>query len=165
MAATKHLQDEVLKFSLKANESLNQFSYPDGFKTNCEEYLRWSPPYGGLSSPPRFQTLNFEGLISYNSFKSSLQPHEKESEEHKDTATTEDVKNWKIAINCLQRYCLNLLLAPRRQDFHQIKVGFVELVYLRCEIIVCMRWFRNVSTVWTKGLAKLNGYKCNHVQL
>lgn len=124
MAVTsKQLQVEVLEFSLKPNQTLSQFSYPEYFKERCKNYLCYSPPDREDMKSQRFSTLNFDGLIVYNYHKGPL-GHE--FEECRGYANTEDVKNWKTAIKCLQRYCLNLLLAPKRRDFHQIKVSSVN---------------------------------------
>lgn len=116
-AIFQQLQDEVLGFTLNPNQSLSRFSYPPGFEKRCETYLIHSPP---VKDYPRFLTLNFDGFIAYNYHKWP-EGRERQVEE---CATVEDIKNWKTAIKCLQRYCLNLLLAPRRQDFYHIKVNF-----------------------------------------
>ena len=124
MAVTfQQLQDEVLGFTLKSNQSLSRFSYPQGFEERCETYLNHSPP---VKDYPRFLTLNFDGFIAYNYHKwpEGKLLGEKQVEECMGHATVDDIKNWKTAIKCLQRYCLNLLLAPRRQDFYHIKVNF-----------------------------------------
>ena len=116
----QELHTHVLNFSLEPKRSLSQFSYPEWFEDRCKKYLRASPPDGGSLSIQRFPTLNFDGLVLYNYHK---EPQHEEFENCTEYATVKDVKNWKTAIKCLQRYCLNLLLAPKRQDFHQIKVS------------------------------------------
>ena len=124
----KELQGHVLGFSLKPNQRLNRFSYPIYFENCCKDYLRYvtPPPYCWYGDWTRFSTLNFEGLIVYNYHKG---PEGYEFEGCTDFATLEDVKNWKTAIKCLQRYCLNLLLDPYRQDFHQIYVSHTWYTY------------------------------------
>ena len=118
MAVTlRALHDDVLGFSLQPSQRLSRFSYPENFENRCKNYLKFSPPE---RIRPRFATLNFEGLIVYNHHKG---PVGFEFERCTGYATLEDVKNWKTAIKCLQRYCLNLLLDPDRQDFHQINVS------------------------------------------
>ena len=131
MAATaiviQDLHGDVLKFSLEPNQSLSQFSYPKWFENHCKEYLNLSPP---AVLRPRFSTLNFDGFIVYNYHNG---PEGKEFEkECTSRATLEDVKNWKTAIKCLQRYCLNLILAPKRQDFHHIKVSPARYIKAKC---------------------------------
>lgn len=124
--STRQLRDEVLTFSLKPNQTLSQFTYAK-FIDRCKDYLSCSPPYGDVLKnrwERRFLTLSIDGLIIYNCHTW----HEVKGSEviiSKDV-TYEDVNNWQIAIRCLQRYCLNLLLAPRRQDFHHIKVSPVQ---------------------------------------
>jgi len=116
MAVTiRQLQDWVLRFSLEHNQSLSQFRYPSHFEDDCKRYLYYSVPDTNPVTQQRIPNLNFDGFVSYN--------YNKGPEEDCKFATVEDVKNWQTAIKCLQRYCLNLLLAPRRQDFHQIKVS------------------------------------------
>ena len=124
MAVTvQHLVNEVLTFKLQLNQTLWQFSYPRHFEDNCKWYLRYSPPDGDYPSrQPRFPTLNVDGFVVYNCHKG---PKGHEFENCTSFATVDDLNNWRIAIKCLQRYCWNLLLAPRRQDFHQIKVSLV----------------------------------------
>lgn len=117
------LQEDVLRFNLRPNESLNQFRYPLDFIEHCKEYLWRSSPYGNPLLPQRFQALNFDGFISYNFRKVQ---EGRNPEDYGVCATNEDVKNWQTAIKCLQRYCQNLLLAPKRRDFHQIKVRLVQ---------------------------------------
>ena len=110
------LHGDVLNFSLRPTQGLSQFSYPKLFEDRCKKYLDFSPP---AVVKKRFSILNFDGLIVYNYHKG---PVGEEFEKCTGYATLEDVKNWKTAIKCLQRYCLNLILAPKRQDFYQIKV-------------------------------------------
>ena len=128
MAVTiRQLCDEVSRFTLQSNQSLSRFSYPQNFERFCKSYLDSSPPDGDYpGKQPRFQTLNFDGFIAYNYHKWP-EAGEKRVEEYMGYATVEDIENWKTAIKCLQRYCLNLLLAPRRQDFYQIKVSYRKL--------------------------------------
>ena len=125
MAATlvniQDLHRDVSNFSLEPNQSLSQFSYSKPFEDRCKRYLDLSP---ATLVKPRFVTLNFDGLIAYNYHKG---PVGEEFERCTGYATVEDVKNWKTAIKCLQRYCLNLLLAPKRKDFHQIKVSLIHM--------------------------------------
>ena len=134
MAVTlKMLQVEVLGFSLKPNQTLSQFSYSEYFKERCMDYLRCSPPDDMRSQRFSTHSLNFDGFIVYNYHKGPL-GHEFEC---MDYATTEDVKNWKTAIKCLQRYCLNLLLAPKRRDFHQVKVSPVHCSMATAQNCLC----------------------------
>ena len=119
------LIDHVLGFSLEPNQRLNRYSYPVYFESLCKTYLRSQPP--ALSHWTRFSTLNFDGLIVYNYHKG---PEGNEFEACTGYATPEDVKNWKTAIKCLQRYCLNLLLDPDRQDFYQINVSSAQYAVL-----------------------------------
>lgn len=151
------LPKQVLEFSLKPNQSLSQFNIPEHFKGQCKKYLHDSPPYGNSGSQSyqkstdRFCVLNFDGLIFYNYHKG---PEGEEFERCTGYATLEDVKNWQTAIKCLQRYCLNLLLAPRRQDFHEIKVSLVQYMkrnpgvkpYIRCQYQV-IRMFVSVLLI------------------
>ena len=131
MAVTfQQLLDEVSKFSVKSNETLSRFSYPEHFAWLCKSYLESVDPL----KQQRFSTLNFDGLIVYNYHKG---PEGLEFEKCTGYATLEDVKNWHTAIQSLQKYCRNLLLAPRRQDFHQIKV----------RIYACM-WCSHACTNW-----------------
>ena len=122
----QQLLDEVLKFSVKSNETLSRFSYPEHFVRRCKSYLRSVDPL----TQQRFSTLNFDGLIVYNYHKG---PVEQNFNDCTSFATVEDVKDWQTAIKCLQRYCLNLLLAPRRQDFHQIKVNACALTHTQTD--------------------------------
>ena len=127
IVTVKDLQDEVLTFVLNPNQSLSQFCYPENFIQHCENYLFHSPPYGDLLKPwwqRRYSTLNIDGFVTYNCLAWS---EEGGSKAISKDVTHEDVENWKIAIRCLQRYCLNLLLAPRRQDFHHIKVSSINM--------------------------------------
>ena len=138
MAVTvKKLVEEVLTFKLQPSQTLARFSYPKHFEDNCKLYLHYSPPDGDYPSrQPRFPTLNFDGLVVYNCHKG---PEGHEFENCEDFATVDDIKDWRTAIKCLQRYCLNLLLAPRRQDFYQIKVSHV--LCLSCHAKLCIASF------------------------
>ena len=126
MAVTiQQLHQEVLEFALQPDHSLSRFTYPDGFEDRCRMYLDCS--YGGdnPSVHPRFSVVNFDGFVSYNYLKG---PEEQGYKDSRDYANLEDVSNWQTAIRCLGKYCLNLLLAPKRQDFYQIKVSFVYYI-------------------------------------
>ena len=116
----KQLEDEVLTCSLRPNESLSQFSYPYDFIKRCKVYLCNSPAYENTTAKPRFPDLNFDGFISYNYHEES-----KGGEGKCGDLAKGDLKKWQTAIICLQKYCRNLLLAPRRRDFHLIKVKLV----------------------------------------
>ena len=118
----RQLVDEVMAFKLQSNQTLAWFCYPSRFEDLCKRYLYYSP--ADVDYPfrmqRRFETLNFDGLVMYNCHKGPLGF---EFEKCTAFATVDDIKDWRIAIRCLQRYCRNLLLAPRRQDFHQITVS------------------------------------------
>ena len=115
----KQLVDEVLTYSLRPNESLSQFYYPSYFIERCKLYLCNSPAYEySASTRPRFPDLNFDGFISYNYHEEQLRGGGGKCGD----LAKGDLKKWQTAIICLQKYCRNLLLAPRRRDFHLIKV-------------------------------------------
>ena len=123
MAAPLHA--EVLKFSLKST-SLNRFHESGdyySFKEACKVYFKSSAPYGvpQYVTQSRFSTLNFEGFFVFNIVK-------KKNDDASKIDLEEMKRRWHTAVNSFQRYCLNLILAPKRKDFHTIKVNHIMLL-------------------------------------
>ena len=131
MAASLHA--EVLKFSLKST-SLNRFHESGdyySFKEGCKVYFKNSSPYGVTQYEtqrlPRFSMLNFEGFFVFNILK-------KKNDDASKIDLEEMRRRWHTAVNSFQRYCLNLILAPKRKDFHSIKVNHIMLSVWNIEI-------------------------------
>lgn len=118
----KELHKEVLNFSLKSTP-LNSFITSRDYKVfleRCKNYFENKVPHpSGLHYTehdyyvkPRFQVLNFEGFFHYNYVTSG--------------GENCDLKkmrgDWHTALISFQKYCLNLLLAPKRKDFYRLKV-------------------------------------------
>ena len=116
------LHKEVLNFSLKSTP-LNSFITSRDYRVfleRCKNYFENVVPHpSGLpyAKPnftvrPRFQVLNFEGFFHFNYAASG--------------GENCDLKkmrgDWRTALISFQKYCLNLLLAPKRKDFHRLKV-------------------------------------------
>ena len=101
----------------------SDFKLPSAFVERCRLYLKCSPaPCGNTAS--RFE-LPFECFVQYNYYK---EPRGEEFNEKVINvyADPEEIGGWQNAIRCLQRYCFNLLLAPKRKDFHYIKVSILN---------------------------------------
>jgi len=141
MAEQKVLVQDALKFSLNSH-TLSDFTLSSGyldFRRKCRQYLQIAAATN-FSSQPRFKLLSFEGFINYNYHsyvdeyftkkysekgnleKESLGKEKFEREKLEKSVLNTAVENWRVAIKSLQRYCLNLLLAPKRKDFCRIKV-------------------------------------------
>jgi len=110
----------VEDFKLHPNRKLSEFVLPNAFFEQCKVYLSNSPPSSG-NSASRFD-LPFESFVRYNYYKTP-RGDEFNEECDRDLASHEEIEGWQNAIRCLRRYCFNLLLAPKRKDFHSIKVS------------------------------------------
>jgi len=119
MALHQLVLNAVQDYNLHPNRRLSEFKLPSNFFEQCKVYLKTSPPPCGTAS--RFE-LPFECFVQYNYYK---EPRGQEFNEDlmRVPAGIEEVEGWQHAIRSLQRYCLNLLLAPKRKDFHSIKVS------------------------------------------
>jgi len=120
MAELHALQQEVLQFSLWPNQRLGAFSIPEEFKHHCKAYL-YQSPYDKIRYASQ---LSFEGFIRYNYHRFHEKPIDDFNDPNVQFATAEDIDEWRKALGCVQRYSLNLLLAPKRKDFHSIKVRY-----------------------------------------
>lgn len=115
------LYNEVLNFSLRSTPLNNFITSRDYrvFLERCKKYFENAvyPPGQpdaefDFNVRPRFQVLHFEGFFCYN--------YATCGGENCDLKKMRG--DWRTALTSFQKYCLNLLLAPKRKDFYRLKV-------------------------------------------
>ena len=83
---------------------------PDVYQ-KAKEFAMWAPNFGAENQPYRFKMEFLYQLLQTNITSRTLQE------------ALGEVEGWQSACKALLRYALNLLLAPKRPEFQQIKVG------------------------------------------
>ena len=116
--------DAIRGVKVGPSQQLRQVEVSPDVYQKAMEFAKWAPNFGAESQPYRFKMNFLYQLLQANIKSKTLQE------------ALEEVEGWQSACKALLHYALNLLLAPKRPEFRQLKVGLIVVCVYMCTLHV-----------------------------